>query len=397
MDHIKHTVRTLMSEGHKPLSWTYLSVLLLSLHYVFVVYINSTYMTQFVSEQTVGILYVIAAVINIIVLLNVSKILRRRGNYKTTLWLIAINGFCLLVMGGFRSAYFIIPAFIVYQGLELVLLLNLDIFLETLLRTQEHMGGARGIFLASSNLAFVFGPFFLGQALADGNYSRAYYIAFIFLAIMFAVIWKKFRHFKDDNYPSVNVWGTAKEFMREKDFKNIFSVNFILQFFYAWMIIYTPIYLYEHIGFSWPEIGAMFSIMLLPFVIFQIPGGLLADTKLGEKKMLVLGFLIMGLATVAIPFVTGNSFILWTAILFVTRVGAALVEVMSETYFFRHIKGKDANIMSVFRITGPLSYIILPIVAGISLTLIDFRWSFLLVGIIVLCGIKYSINLKDIR
>ena len=103
------------------------------------------------------------------------------------------------------------------------------------------------------------------------------------------------------------------------------------------MVIYTPIYLHEYIGFGWDKIGIIFSIMLLPFVILDFPLGKLSD-KIGEKKMLMAGFLIMTSSVLAIPLMTEPLLWLWAVILFMTRVGAATIESLSESYFFKVIK-----------------------------------------------------------
>ena len=39
------------------------------------------------------------------------------------------------------------------------------------------------------------------------------------------------------------------------------------------MIIYTPIYLHEHLLLGWDQIGFIFTIMLLPFIILEFPLG----------------------------------------------------------------------------------------------------------------------------
>jgi MFS family permease len=77
--------------------------------------------------------------------------------------------------------------------------------------------------------------------------------------------------------------------------------------------------------------------MLLPFVFVQFPLGRLADKKWGEKEILSLGFIIVAIATGLISFISGGSMILWMTILFITRIGAATIEIMCDTYFFKKV------------------------------------------------------------
>src|SRR5574343_531078 len=101
-------------------------------------------------------------------------------------------------------------------------------------------------------------------------------------------------------------------------------INFILQFFYAWMVVYTPIYLYEHMRFTWDSIGVIFTIMLAPFVIFGLPVGILIDKYHVKKRtLLYIGFVIISLATFMISFIESKDIALWALVLFLTRTGAS--------------------------------------------------------------------------
>src|SRR3972149_2289795 len=106
----------------------------------------------------------------------------------------------------------------------------------------------------------------------------------------------------------------------------------------------------------------MFTIMLLPFVIVQYPLGKLAD-KIGEKELLNIGIIVMSFATLAIPFLGSANFFLWAGVLFLTRVGAAMVEAMTEIYFFKKINTEDSEVISFFRNTYPVAFIFAPLIA----------------------------------
>ena len=174
-------------------------------------------------------------------------------------------------------------------------------------------------------------------------------------------------------------------------------INFLLQFFFTWMVIYTPIYLHQYIGFSWREIGIIFSIMLLPFVILEIPLGRLADTRYGEKEMLAIGFIVMAVSTGLVSFIPVKDMALWIVLLFLTRVGASTVEVMSETYFFKKIDPDKVHIMSAFRMLRPLSYTISPIAAMILLFFIPLQYLFIPLAFLLFYGVRYSLTLEDTR
>ena len=161
------------------------------------------------------------------------------------------------------------------------------------------------------------------------------------------------------------------------------------------MVVYTPIYLHSHVGFGWNKIGIIFTVMLLPFALLESPLGRLADEKYGEKEILSAGFVIIAVATAALAFVGGPNFYLWMLGLFATRVGASMIEVMNETYFFKKNSDRDPSIIGLFRMTKPFAYIIAPLFATVLFFFADYRLSFLVLGMIMLLGLRYSLTLKD--
>ena len=143
--------------------------------------------------------------------------------------------------------------------------------------------------------------------------------------------------------------------------------------------------------------GTIFTIMLLPFVILDYPMGKLSD-RIGEKRMLILSFTICALFVLIIPFIQNKSLFIWSGILFFTRVGAAIVEIMSESYFFKAVSVDNSEAISFFRNTGPLSYLIAPIIATIILaTTPSFKYIFYVLAPIMLLGTLISLRLKDIK
>ena len=163
------------------------------------------------------------------------------------------------------------------------------------------------------------------------------------------------------------------------------------------MIIYTPIYLNEYLHFGWGQIGIIFTIMLIPFVLVDFPLGRLSD-KMGEKKILIWGFIIGAVSTLLIPLITKTDLWIWALILFGTRTGAAVIEVMSESYFFKIISEENADAISFFRNNYPLAYVIAPLLAIPTLLLVpSFKYLFYILGAILLFGLFISIRLKDVK
>ncbi len=388
---MRHIIAHLKKERY--FSFIYLSVFLLSLHFAFVVYINSSFLSTFFSERMVGVLFALGALLNISILLNISNILRRFGNFRTMLYFLLIDMVALFGLAGSHSAFWAGLFFVLFEGVAGMLLFNLDIFLETEIKTNLHIGGVRGIFLTMSNFAFVLSPFLVGQIIDTNKYSSIYLSSFFFAGLVLLIITSQFKEFKDSHYPVMQTRLALAHFIENRNLFYIYITNFILQFFYTVMVIYTPIYLHGTLGFSWETIGVMFSIMLLPFVFIEVPGGKFSDTG-GEKKLLVFGLFMMGVSTLMLPFI-GPDVLLWTALLFITRCGAALVEIMSESYFFKHVKGKDSNIIGFFRTSGSVAYILTPLFAWLFLTVFDVKYIYIIVGIVLLLSTRFARQIED--
>ncbi len=376
----------------------YILSFLFTLHYALPVYINSSFLNLFTSEKYVGIIYIVASILAILVFFSIPRILQKHGNYRTICVLLTVEIISLLGLAFSKNVLLIVPAFIASFIAVALINFNMDIFLENF-SSSKNMGKARGFFLTSSNSAWIVAALLTSFILTDGDYWKIYLSAAVLIVPVFFLLSSNLKDFKDPVYAEVPVIKTLKEIWANKNIFDSFMVSFLLQFFYAWMTIYTPIYLHEHLLFSWQQIGIMFSIMLLPFVITELPLGKLADNRFGEKEIMSIGFIIIAISTGIVSFIQGNNFFLWTAILVITRIGASMIEIMSETYFFKKVDGSRANLISFFRTLRPLAYIISPALAIILFSIpgFQFQYIFVILAIIMFFGLRYSLSLEDTR
>lgn len=382
-----------MMKSFKSLLVLCVAVLLVSFHFAFVYFVNSTFLATFVGEDGVGFLYTIGALLNIGLFLLMPKMLRSKGNFKTLMTLIAIEAICLIGMAFSTWPLLSMILFIIHFAIPPLLIYCLDIFLEheTL---RDMVGSVRGIYLTLINIPYVITPFIVGLILINPDYWKVYLISTAFLLPFVILVASYFKKFKDPIYPSIESKEVVSSFFNNKSLIDIVVDNFLLQLFYGWMVIYMPLYLRDHIGFEWSEIGLMFSIMLLPFILFQIPVGKIEDKNHDEKDVLIIGFTIIAGALMLIPFIDEPNFVLWTAVLFVSRIGASIVEISCESYFFKHITPDNAPYISFFRMTRSFPYFVLPIIAAVSFYLFDFQYSFLVLAAIMLLGVRYAFDLQ---
>lgn len=322
--------------------------------------------------------------------------LRIFGNLRVSLMLILSQ--MAIFYGIITSDSFNVIAVLFILGIATTSLIafTIDIFLQR--RTDVgHTGSIRGIYMTVINAAWICGPLLGGILVAGNNYRNVYIASFALLFPLLYLVYENFRTFKDAHYVKLSTRQTFIKILRDRNISKIFGVNIILQTFFAWMTVYTPIYLHQTLGFSWSEVSVIFTIMLIPFILVEIPLGKLADKKWGEKEIMAMGFTIMGLSTIALSFFDMKSVLIWAIALFITRIGAASAEIMIETYFFKKMDGRDPEVLSMFRITRPLSYFTAPILTTIGLAYTTDRYLFVFLGILCLLALYPVLTIKDTR
>ncbi|OGI64131.1 hypothetical protein A2914_00290 [Candidatus Nomurabacteria bacterium RIFCSPLOWO2_01_FULL_41_21] len=374
----------------------YLAGFLFSIPVALTSYINSSLLEQFINPLFVSAIYIISSLLTIFGLFKMPKILTRHGNKFTIILFSFISAlsFVLMALGG--KSYIVVSMFVVNFIANNFIFASLDIFLEDL-TGKSRVGRLRGLYLTIINSAWVIAQLISGSIIAKSSFSGIYLLSALFTLLVPLVIWLALKNFQDPEYKKVSVWKTVKFFVKNKNISKIYFLNLILNFFFAWMVIYTPIYLHDYIGLPWDKIGIIFTIMLLPFVLLQFSFGKMSD-RVGERKLLRFGFLTSAIFTFLIPFITEPKIFLFALVLFMTRVGAATIEVMCDSYFFKVVDEEDVEAISFFRNTRPVSYIIAPLVAIVVLALVpSFKFIFPALSVILLFGFFIAGRIKDVK
>lgn len=379
-----------MKHNRKIIYWaTFLFYVALSL----TLYINSTFLTSFVGENLVGVIYSLGSFVVLLALLAAPVIFEKSGGYKFALGITLLFAFSLLGLAFSKSAWAAGTFLILSFAFTDVFLFALDEFLK-ISTGNEHLGRARGTYLTIAHIALIGIQFIFWLGLGLLPFRIIYLFGFAVALGLFLVVKMGLRKIPEPRYAKARHWGFIRKFFHAKTLRRAYIQNLLLQLFYAWMIIYTPIYLSLHVGFSWRQIGLILCIMLLPFVFVPAYLGNYGD-KYGERKMLMLGFAIAAVATLILFFVSIKSVIIWALLLFFTRIGASAIEVMSDAYFFKHIKPENEEFVGVYRTAIPVAYIAGPLLASAIVSLapsLNFLFAvlsiFMLYGVYIASGIR---------
>lgn len=390
--------------------FTYLAAFFLNFHLALAAYANSSflakelgaYLPSNLTEFAVGLLFSLSFLISTLAIFRDEKALIRYGDLFITRRMIILLIGVSLLLGFLKAPIVLIGLFIAYNVLGTLIRFNVDVYLETLTE-QRSTGRVRGLFLTIINLAWLFTPFLSGQLIGTGErYYLLYLIAGLALLPMLYISFSDLRERKLSREAAeqpkivatlIRLW--RGKTATDRDLFRAVVIGFILNFFFAIMVVYTPIYLNRHIGLSWPEIGLVFSIMLSPFVLLQLPFGILCD-KIGEKEIIVAGLIIMATATAALSFITTSLIFFWAGALFLTRIGAAIIEVANDSFLFKKTGDRDLNTIALSRASAPVSLIVAPISGALFTLFLPMEWLFLALALVVISGLYFSVTISDI-
>lgn len=359
-------------------------------------YINSSFIETFIDLRYTSLFFVAANLVTFFAMLFFSKLIKKTGNFATAKLMIIIGILSLLgLIGGF-SPWLLLLFFISMWASFNLLWINMDIFVESF-TTNANTGKTRAVFFTFMNIGWIFAPILSTRLVINGDYynyvyllSAAVLIFFYFLINLFKKKIDKVIVFNKESLKQI-----ITDFWSNKNLKGIYMVSFFLNLFFGIMVVYIPIYLHSYIGFDWPTLGLIFSFMLIPFILIEIPAGIIADKYIGEKEMLFVGLGILTLCLFLFGAVKSTSPLIWGFLLFFSRVGAALIEAMRESSFFKIVNAEDVGHIDFLRSTYPLGYLIATSLGALILTLYSIPFLFILLSILFLFSFYFVYIIKD--
>ena len=346
-----------------------------------------------VNNHNVSIYYLFIDAIIFIVLFNLHKIVNRYGQSNVLFGFLMMKILLVAILINLPVMMFgsmILVLYLIFGNLARI---NLDVILE-IFSTDRMSGRIRGMFLGIFSLGFIMGPK-LSMIMKDAYGFRGIFMLIMFFDVLIFLIdfiWLRDIHHKDErDYTPMQI---VKKFFKHKNLTRIYYIAFLIDFFYATMIIYTPLYL-NSIGFSNADLGNMFTFMLLPFLFLQYPVGRIADKWLGEKELVIVSLIITGFSVAYIYFLDSTSLFVWSIALFMTRIGIAMLEVLRDSYFYKRIDGGDIAKIDFFRTSTSMAYIVFALMSVVLLQYYDIKSLFLILFIMMFTGLLPAFRLCD--
>lgn len=359
-------------------------------------YINSSFIEGSVGLKHVSLYFIAANAVTFLAMLIFPGVIRKVGNLISAKLMVALGIISSLVLASNPNAFFLFFFFITTLVATNLLWNNMDIFVESF-TSDCNTGKTRAIYFSVNNAGWILAPFIASLLVrGNNNYSLVYLSSAILIAVFFLIITlnKKKVH-KKVEYDKIKIWETILDFWRNSSLKGVYFCSFFLNLFYSLAVVFIPIYLHTCLGFDWKVLGIMFSIMLVPFVLLEIPAGIVADKYLGEKELTYVGMTILIISLLLFFFVKSLNPWVWGAILFFSRIGAALVEAMRESRFFKIVDAENVSHINFLRTTHPLGYLVGTALGALILIFYPVQYTFLFLAILFLYSFYFIHIIKD--
>lgn len=400
MPRATHSVYFRRRTPKKHLVPIYVATLLLVFHTFMVAYVNSSFLEQFIGATSVGTIYTMGSALSVLIFLFISRVLHRVGNFKLTIGLLLMNFIAVVGMAFSESLRTAVPLFLVHLITVPLIVFNIDVFMEEQLDNNETATGSRrGLLLTLASLIGAVAPLTSSIVIdmSGGGFVNSYLISAATLIPIIGILIFFFKDFSDPEYDEIDLFSAIRTFWKQVNIRNVFLSHFILQMFFMTMVVYTPLYLTQYIGLSWADFGIVMFFAQMSYVLLEYPIGLIGDKYIGEKEMMGFGFLIIAISMSWMTFITAESIVVWSIVMFMTRVGASFAETTTESYFFKQTKSSDAQIISFFRVTRPLAYVLGALLASITLLYLPFNLLFTVVAALMIPAMFFTLNISDTK
>lgn len=368
-------------------------------HYFLVLYILTPYLALFLPDEQVGLVIAGGSGLALVSFFFMASLVRQFGARKLALLFGFIQASALAVLALSPGPAIAITLVILTSALPFLIAYQFDLLLEATMQNEGDTGKVRALFLTATNLALIAAPLITGALLADGDaYPRLFLLASVAITPFLTLF--LLEKLPTSEPPSMRkIRETCLCIWADPDLRATLVASLVLRFFYGLAPFYVSLYLHTELGFAWGDLGWVFAVMLLPFVLVMYPAGYIADNWLGDKELMIAGFIITGVAFAAVGLISATtSLVLIAAILFMTRVGGALVEAMTEAHFFRKVSEQDANSVGVYRMTAPLASLVAPIIGSVLLVAGSYMSFFMVCGAVILVfGVASASAIKDFR
>src|SRR4030042_6926300 len=293
-----------MKQKHKEklnkniIKYLYFCTFLLGIASAFILYLESDYFKVAFRSENNTPFYIVAYCIALFLMLNGYHLVRLYGKMRVFQFSLSVKLVLSLFLSLLPVSIWSVWLLVVYITFTVISWLDMDVLLEAC-SVDKKTGKIRGLYLTIENAGYLAAPFFSGLLVSKYGFQAAFAVSFVILLFVLIISLAKIKNIDHCSIKKTDFRSFMKKIFLRKNVMKAYYISFLLEFFYALMIIYTPLYLLA-LDFDWFQIGKIFTIMLIPFVLLQYPAGHFADTRYEERDMMAVALLILGISTASL-------------------------------------------------------------------------------------------------
>lgn len=259
---------------------------------------------------------------------------------------------------------------------------------------KENRARNMGLVGAAFGMGFIIGPV-LGGFLYDafGLMGVGYgsgILSCLNLVLAYFLLPESLKEKQPDLSKRINPFSPLKQAMKRVEVRRLYTLNFLSIMAFAMMQVTAALMWEEHFLLNKKEIGLVFSFIGLSSALVQFGLVGIMNRLLGEKKLVVIGLILMMLSLVALPLVPGiwmELFPLAGLALATGCLNPSLLSLLSAQVSPKeqgNILGSNQSIGSLGRMAGPF--------LGGFLYAVDFRVPYLFGGFILLLALLFTFD-----
>lgn len=350
-----------------------------------------------ISETSFGYLMACAAAFSIPAFACVHAVTERWGVRKS---LIASSLLCSLSLLGIAYSYSFV-SLLISVALAFIstsfIVCFLDAYVSENTSKGHNTGSVRGFFLAASNIAYIAAPAAAGLFAATMGYTSLFVVAACGMVPFIFLVYRHLPNIRELKEGHTHTAHRAiRKILRTPQLREVFIAQAIYRTFAIISAAYIGLFLTGSVGMAIAFMSIVLACMEIPYVLVQVPLGKLIDGAWREQTVAMIGFFILALTTTIIPLAVEISTpLFWMMLLFVQRIGGAMVELCLESFFFKHVKVVEQEEVAAFRSIYQITAVVGPALAASLLFIGGYTTVFFFLSSLMLYGVYTSFLLED--
>lgn len=358
-------------------------------------YMISPYLQMILDTENVSVWYLIPEVL---VLICFGWFLRAVSRFGKLLMLLCVFLWQIVLLAmlnffeGTMGSVALVSGYLV--AIPFIMML-LDMLLEA--HSSNGLAGrVRGMYILWGSAGFLLGPIVAGFFADRYGFSSIFFLSMVCYAVMFLLTLLRYLYEKTPTIArDISLWKAGKQLWVKGDVFRVYMISVLLEAFYSVTVITIPLYL-ANLGLTLSQIGLIFTVMLIPFILLPYPAGRIADLRWGEKEILIGAMILIGLVLLVVSQTAVGIVWVWMALLFLSRVGASLMETMRDAYYFKVLDGQDISLVSFFRTSTSAGILLSSMVVFLSLYFGGtFQMIYIFYAVLFFLGVLLVFPMKD--